>query len=210
MSTGKNKPKDGSLRLGMWDFGQCDPKKCSGRRLVRQGLIQEFRVGEKFRGIVLTPAAKQTLSPADKEIMRASGLAVVDCSWARLEDVPFDKLPSNANRLLPFLVAANPVNYGKPWKLNCAEALIAGLYICGFEVETLCQAVAYGETFIELNRERLDAYRKCADATQVQEAQEHLMNATSEKESSSESDSSEASFDEIEEDRARDALGNFI
>lgn len=34
---------------------------------------------------------------------------------------------------VPFLIASNPVNYGKPWRLNCVEALAAGFYLTGHD-----------------------------------------------------------------------------
>lgn len=210
-----------NIKLGMWDFGQCDPKRCSGRRLARLNRLATLRLSTRFHGIVLTPAATVHLSPSDAAIMLDCGLAVVDCSWARLEDVPFDKLPNRGrNRLLPFLVAANPVNYGRPSKLNCAEALIAGLAICGFadNARWVAEAVSsYGEAFLEINRERLERYRQCRDAEDVGRAQEELQAErvnpdddeavqTSESNSSTECGSSNDSSDE----RPRDALGNYI
>ena len=54
---------------------------------------------------------------------------MVDCSWAKLEETPLSKLKSGGNRLLPLLIASNPVNYGKPHRLTCLEAFSAALYI---------------------------------------------------------------------------------
>lgn len=79
------------LRLAMWDLGQCDKAKCTGTRLVRQGAMQELRLGQVFPGVVLSPKGTKCVSREDADLIQRKGLAVVDCSWNRLEDVPFGK-----------------------------------------------------------------------------------------------------------------------
>ena len=155
--------------LAMWDLGQCDPKRCSGRKLARLGCLREMRIQQRFPGVALTPSATDCISPGDYHLIHADGLCVVDCSWNRLDDVPWKKLHSAAPRLLPWMVAANPVNYGKPCKLNCAEALSAGLYISGYReaAELLMNKFKWGHGFITLNRDLLESYAVCTTGEEV-------------------------------------------
>ena len=59
-------------------------------------------------------------------------------------------------RILPNLLAANPINYGKEFKLNCAEALAAAFYLCGFEKEAehIMSFFKYGPAFFAVNEFR--------------------------------------------------------
>ena len=212
-----------SVKLGMWDFNQCDPKRCSGRRLARHNLLTTFRVSEKFKGIVLSPKGNVYLSPSDKDLIKRVGLAVIDCSWHHLDDVPFHLLPNTANRKLPTFVAANSVNYGVFWRLSCAEALIAALAICGFEedVERLCSIISYGHTFLELNRDRLDIYKRCNDAEEIEHAEKMIyaikfIHAGLEETEEEEEEYDESDYDDdslasyTSEERPRDRFGNYI
>ena len=79
------------FRLAMWDLGQCDKKRCTGTKLVRQHVVSELRLGIPFPGVVLSPNGKCCVSNDDKELIGAKGLAVVDCSWNKLDEVPFGK-----------------------------------------------------------------------------------------------------------------------
>ncbi|EIW66560.1 hypothetical protein TREMEDRAFT_34864, partial [Tremella mesenterica DSM 1558] len=159
--------------VAMWDFEHCDPKRCSGKKLARHGLISSMRIGQRFRGIVLTPRGKIPISAGDEDIVLASGLAVVECSWARLDEVPFGKIKSPYERLLPMLIATNPVNYGKPWKLNCVEALAAGFYITGHDdwAETLLAKFSWGHAFYKMNSQFLKRYATCKTAAEVEAMQ---------------------------------------
>ncbi|XP_018058893.1 PREDICTED: ribosome biogenesis protein TSR3-like [Atta colombica] len=41
--------------MAMWDMEHCDPKKCSGKKLARHGLIKILRLSARFPGLCLTP-----------------------------------------------------------------------------------------------------------------------------------------------------------
>ncbi|KFY04530.1 hypothetical protein V491_09323, partial [Pseudogymnoascus sp. VKM F-3775] len=76
-----------------------------------------------------------------------------------------------------YLVAANSVNYGKPWRLNCVEALAAAFYICGHPewAEEVLAPFSYGSAFLEINSSILKRYAACEDEAGVKKAQEAWM-----------------------------------
>ncbi len=69
------------------------PDAVAGTKLVRQRAVEELRLGTVFPGVVLSPVGAACVSAEDHDLIAAKGLAVVDCSWHRLDDVPFSALP---------------------------------------------------------------------------------------------------------------------
>ncbi|CAG8983250.1 hypothetical protein HYALB_00002686 [Hymenoscyphus albidus] len=166
-----------SFKAACWDLGHCDPKRCSGKKLMKLGLMRDLHVGQKHSGVIISPNAKQTISPADRELMEQYGAAVVECSWARVKEVPWAKIGGKCERLLPYLVAANSVNYGKPWRLNCVEALGAAFYICGHAdwAEEVLSHFSYGPAFLEINSSILRRYAACTDEADIKKCEEAWM-----------------------------------
>jgi hypothetical protein len=74
---------------------------------------------------------------------------------------------------VPFLVAANPVNYGKPLKLSCVEAIAATMMLTGFprEAAAILGKFKWGQTFLKINAELFERYDRCNTPGEVVAAQ---------------------------------------
>lgn len=146
--------------------GDDDPEKCTARKLSRFDLAQLHRSDRATPyGIVLNPHAERALSPADREI--GNRLVAQDCSWESAGEALFSM--AGEHRALPFLVAGNPVNFGRPFQLTTVEALAAGLVVLGERgrAEELLSKFRWGHTFLELNDEPLKRYAACKNSAEV-------------------------------------------
>lgn len=173
-SGGSRRP---AFKAACWDLGHCDPKRCSGKKLMKLGMMRELHMGQRHNGVIITPNGKHTISPADRELMDQYGAAVVECSWARTQEIQWNKVGGKCERLLPYLVAANTVNYGKPWRLNCVEALAAAFYICGHPdwAEQALEPFSYGPSFLEINRSLLRKYAASGDEEGIKRTEKEWM-----------------------------------
>ena len=162
-----------TIKLSMLYFDQCDPKKCTGKKMERLGLLKEIKFSRNYGGILLTPNGKKICSIEDHDIIATKGICVIDCSWAKFEELHLD-LHKIETRSLPFMVAVNPVNFGKAYKLSCVEAFAACLFLGGFEKEArfIMDHFKWGEHFFKVNEELLGKYKGIKSQEDIKEIQE--------------------------------------
>ncbi|MCD5425394.1 MAG: DUF367 family protein [Methanosarcinaceae archaeon] len=164
------------MNLYIYHTQRCNPKKCTGKKMARFNLAQMVKDIQKIpkRTIVLNPIAKQVISKKDK----AQNIAVLDCSWKEVEDI-FPKLIkiNIISRALPFLVAANSVNFGRPFKLTSVEAFAAALYILDKkdEAKNVLSKFSFGDIFLEMNYELLEEYSNAKNSFEIIEIQEQYI-----------------------------------
>lgn len=152
----------------VYDKDQCDPKKCTAKRMIKFNLAKDVRhLSSIPKGsIVLSPFAEKALSPDDLKYAK-HGLVVMDLTWTNIDEFP---RPRNTNdRALPYLLASNPINWGRPMELNSAEAVMASLVILGEkeQAETFLGRFNWAPEFMRLNGELLEEYSKARDSTDV-------------------------------------------
>jgi len=159
------------IRLLIYHTNEDDPKKCSAKKLHKFGFAKiEKNIRKVPRStILLNPSAEKSFSKEDNEIARENGLLAIDCSWKNVDN-SFNYLNKRSfPRALPFLVAANPVNYGKPFKLTTLEAFAASLHILGEidHAKEILNIYKWGPHFLELNKQPLEEYRNAKNSKEV-------------------------------------------
>ena len=151
----------------IYDKCQCDPKKCTAKRMMKFGLGKEVGLSNIPSGaIVLSPFSDKALSPADRTYAK-KGLVVMDLTWTNIDDFP--RVRRTEERALPYLLAANPINWGRPMELNSAEAIMASLVILGEDDQAaeFIQRFNWAPEFMRLNGSMLEDYAKAKDSAEV-------------------------------------------
>lgn len=153
------------IPLHVIHLDQDDPKKCTSRKMHRNGLTElhtNLRASPK-RGILLDPLSGRLLGPEDRvNIERGGALVGLDCSWKQIESsIEFLNRKTRLDgRTLPVVLAANPVSWGKPGRLSNAEAFAVSLVLLGRweQARRVMKPFNFGDHFFELNSEPLESY----------------------------------------------------
>jgi pre-rRNA-processing protein TSR3 len=159
-------------------LAQDDPKKNTAVLASKRGNLKLHKRINTLpkRGIILEPLCGKVFGPEDHAlIINGGSLVGLDCSWAHIEESVAQVMRRTRlqPRMLPLLLAANPVNWGKPGRLTTAEALATVLYLIGRvkQARDVLGAFRWGERFFELNKEPLEAYAQAQTSAELVELQ---------------------------------------
>ena len=150
------------MQLFLYYSNQCNPLKCTGKKLAR------FKLVSIYSNIKKTPINSIFLNPYSKNIILKKDviynkITVLDCTWSSINTIlsNFSSLKLQ-HRSLPCLLAANPINFGRPYRLTSVESFAAALYILGYKkkAEFLLSKFNWGLYFIKLNINLLNDYSK--------------------------------------------------
>ena len=159
------------INLIVYHMNDDDPKKCSAKKLARFGYVELITSIKRIPhgAIVLNPKAKKSLSVEDYATACKYGILGIDCSWKNVDSIFSSLDKKGKSRALPYLIAVNPVNYGKPFKLTTLEALAASLYILGevSHAQELMRLYKWGSHFLEFNKEPLEEYRNAQSSQDI-------------------------------------------
>ena len=153
------------MKINLLMFYQDDPKKCTAAKLIKFGLAKKI-TKSKAKTVLLHPYSEKTLLNNEKSLF--TSITGIDCSWALAEQV-FQKNFVGISRKLPPLLAGNPVNYSKINKLTTVEAIAGAAFILGDETlsQNLLEKFNWGHTFLELNENLLQDYKKAKSEGEV-------------------------------------------
>lgn len=159
------------FKLHVYHTNDDDPKKCTARKLNRLGYAS---LHTKIRElpphmILLNPFSKKSLSPEDAKHAEKHGILAVDCSWKTAEQQFFELSKTHVSRALPFVIAVNPVNFGKPLKLTTLEAFAASVYILGNpkQSKVITSIYKWSPHFLTMNKNPLEDYRTAKNSKEV-------------------------------------------
>lgn len=159
-------------------LAQDDKKKNTAVRLSKKSKIKLHQNLRNIprKGILLDPLCGKVFGPEDHEILKKGNpLVALDCSWNQIETSleMINKRSKLIHRTLPILLAANPVNWGKPTKLCTAEAIAATLYLMGEikHAKYILSSFNWGLEFIKLNKDPLDDYSTAKTSSELVDLQ---------------------------------------
>ena len=153
------------MKINLLMFYQDDPKKCTAAKLIKFGLAKKITRSQP-KTVLLHPYSEKTLLNHEKSLF--TSITGIDCSWALAEQV-FEKDFVGISRKLPPLLAGNPVNYSKINKLTTVEAIAGAAFILGDNLlsRNLLEKFNWGHTFLELNENLLQDYKKAKSEGEV-------------------------------------------